>query len=525
MQDSRSRLNKEQTAAAPCPIPSPSHSSQSQRAQFGSLTEPDEEQAADPSCPTSPPPDSEKPLSEQARLVLLTEPDEEQVAASPCPTSSPPYSSQLLSEQARPSSPTETNEEQTAALWVKVREQCFEGMAPATRSSKAETESKSKSQTGTNRSAITKSTGSKSRKTQSVITGSGKSKSLPKIKSKDFRPQVMEPRRIRLSSPQREDDPFIHFGTQDPETTEYRDIVPEWYQRQWKYSHVWHSLDRTKAADEAQEYRELIAGRENEAKYSDNTKSYFFKSDKLSNVGLPDRVRKTLSKSLWGPNPGGPGGAVLKCPPPVQPVPDTALSPFDRNPDLTYWLRVESFHPSYRSALPFFVCIDSSGKGTCPYMTVEFKKDRDTTLQEAENQLAISSALVVYNRFLLRCQQLRESGQKPLKEWDKAKFNGIKHYGFVFHEFRATLYIVRPALEFPPLVGDADSSCWRGCDIVPLERFDATVTDSILALKKWMNEIHNWGLGEYCDDIVSDLEALQPAAKRDRDRDGPNRSH
>jgi hypothetical protein len=52
-----------------------------------------------------------------------------------------------------------------------------------------------------------------------------------------------------------------------------------------------------------------------------------------------------------------------------------------------------------------------SDRITCPYFTVEFKKDGNA-VELAQNQVAVAAALAIYNRALLKVQRLKLTGEK-----------------------------------------------------------------------------------------------------------------
>lgn len=78
---------------------------------------------------------------------------------------------------------------------------------------------------------------------------------------------------------------------------------------------------------------------------------------------------------------------------------------FDIRPDCQYWLSMRSFNPKYAQLYPEHVFVLRE-QITCPYFTIEFKKDDGSTLK-AENQVAtaavallagVSSNKIAYSR-------------------------------------------------------------------------------------------------------------------------------
>ena len=77
---------------------------------------------------------------------------------------------------------------------------------------------------------------------------------------------------------------------------------------------------------------------------------------------------------------------------------------FDIRPDCSYWLRLQAFNPAYHAQFEKTVAV-MQVEISCPYVTVEFKKD-DQMDEVAENEVAAAGALALFNRFLLRDRRL-----------------------------------------------------------------------------------------------------------------------
>ena len=97
----------------------------------------------------------------------------------------------------------------------------------------------------------------------------------------------------------------------------------------------------------------------------------------------------------------------------------------------------------------------------------------------------------------------RRAPTKSFKGAEKASptvgdFTDIKHYAITLRGCHATMWVVLPDLD---TLGE-----WRGCTVCRL--FNQTLTTQYGAerLAKWINEIHNWGLGPCLDNFLHDIK-------------------
>lgn len=254
---------------------------------------------------------------------------------------------------------------------------------------------------------------------------------------------------------------------------------------------------------------------ENEAKFSHHGKRYFFKEDKIFLPKDHGRCSSTYFKLEWGPTPDN---AVLHCPPLLKTSTsdknNTSLFGFNTNPDCTYWLTLRRMNENYRRQVDWITYVLPGANVTAPYLTIEFKKDH-TSVAVTENQVAVSAALILYNRFRLRCRRLEadrlEAEERGLKAevWNEDKFADIKHYGITFSACVARFYIGRPSLSFETLATGAKlQDSWQGCTLRPLAKYSADDGGEILHIQRWVNEIHNRGLGEHSSEFVLDVQKM-----------------
>ena len=131
---------------------------------------------------------------------------------------------------------------------------------------------------------------------------------------------------------------------------------------------------------------------------------------------------------------------------------------------------------------------------TCPYFTIEFKKDDSDSLS-AENQVASAAALALYNRFRLRRQRFRIS-QKP---WGKRHAQVLKHYGATFMGCTFNIWCIEPKL--------TEESEWEGCCMTRMYFGNCMSRPNVLNLIDWINEIHCWGLTVHGPSCERDIKS------------------
>jgi len=77
---------------------------------------------------------------------------------------------------------------------------------------------------------------------------------------------------------------------------------------------------------------------------------------------------------------------------------------FDIRPDCNYWLSLAGFNPKYRGEVGNAVYLHRNVI-TCPYLTIEFKKQNESA-EQARVQAPAAASVALYNRFLLKNKAL-----------------------------------------------------------------------------------------------------------------------
>ncbi|KAK5110513.1 hypothetical protein LTR85_001003 [Meristemomyces frigidus] len=248
----------------------------------------------------------------------------------------------------------------------------------------------------------------------------------------------------------------------------------------------------------------MLAAEEEEAKFQFHALSHFFLQDEVHVPHSLERKRVAYCKMQWAPKPEG---RLLCCAPEMQQTPFDACPPFGfvTNPDCTFWLTALQFNPKHRADVRDITFVVNKPQVMTPYFTIEFKKS-DTTLEAAVNQIAAAAALTLYNRVALRAWRLRDTApDRPLTSQD---FEDIFHFGIAFAGEQALIYKISPTLHdlaFPSavLVGGA-----RGNRPNETDLSRANEPNNVLELKRWVNEIQNWGLGYYSREVRVDVKGI-----------------
>ncbi|KAH7308402.1 hypothetical protein B0I35DRAFT_360900 [Stachybotrys elegans] len=174
------------------------------------------------------------------------------------------------------------------------------------------------------------------------------------------------------------------------------------------------------------------------------------------------------------------------------PVLDTTLPAvewsWDIRPDCAYWLSLKGFNPRYRFQIQN--CAYVRDWITCPYFTVEFKRD-GVSEDAAVAQVAAAGSIALYNRYRLR-EAAREA--RP----DLGGDSHIRHYTLTFVGSKFVFWVLTPR----------DDKQWGGCTMTRLIGADCTDAYGVEELAHWINEIHRWGLATHGPSCERDIKAV-----------------
>lgn len=161
---------------------------------------------------------------------------------------------------------------------------------------------------------------------------------------------------------------------------------------------------------------------------------------------------------------------------------------WDVRPDCAYWLSLKGFNPKYRFQIQN--CAYVRDWITCPYFTVEFKRDGQSE-DAAIAQVAAAGSMALYNRYKLR-EAAREA-QPALKD-----DSHIRHYALTFVGSKFVFWAFEPQAY----------GQWHGCTMTRLIGADCTDVYGVKELVDWINEIHRWGLAAHGPSCERDIKAV-----------------
>jgi hypothetical protein len=263
---------------------------------------------------------------------------------------------------------------------------------------------------------------------------------------------------------------FAHFRTDEPlatARTRYKGIAS------LSAANVWVTMDEETAQSIAAEYREMRGLGLCEDEFATFAKETFLLRERRSLLVSEDR-RWRAERMLQ-----------LVCPPKesahwrIPPVLEDSVGEvewtWDIRPDCAYWLSLKGFNQRYRFQIQN--CTFVRDWITCPYFTIEFKRDGESE-DVAVKQVAAAGSMALYNRHHLHAEAL---GYQPDLSVDEET---IRHYSLTF-----VFWVLRPTLD--------NAGRWNGCAMKRLVGADCTDAYGVRELVDWINEIHRWGLSKH----------------------------
>jgi hypothetical protein len=372
-------------------------------------------------------------------------------------------------------------------LWAKVMAGKRSGAMRPTKASLA----KAKMDSGIGSASLRSPTLANPSGTGSAPTMSAKTNEL------DFEEMVLKPRGIRIDDSTKSVLTAFHFGVDEAPAGG----LPEYYQNLSGLSKttLWLNADESFLTDIVREYESMKEYSLNEAEHATYAIENLLKRE-IRSARLPkarhwmaERMIQLIAKpeKLWEQPP------VLDRTVPYKPY------NFDIRPDCSYWTSLQAFNPAYRKTVGEYVSIRKN-RILCPYLTIEFKKD-DSTLRKARNQVAVASALALYNRWKLKKDRL-DAVKKP---WSERHEKVLKHYGLTFTGGDYEFWCIEPTLD--------SQGSWSGCRMYRLAQNDCESSEGVSSFVNWVNEIHRWGLtvhGPSCERDIKCCINSTPGAVR-----------
>lgn len=368
-------------------------------------------------------------------------------------------------------------------LWCQVRKQKCGNMAlnqqPKYMADTITSSTKNKTTRDISGTSITLSRGS--------TTPTSKSQSIT-IKNPGFREKCLMPRGISINARARSTaDSCAHFHTDKPpsyrgleglgESTLWLDTDPAFIEKvnkEYIFMNHYHLCE----AEYASFAKENLLKREPREEIFDNIE------DRSQRFRRAERMLEFVCK---------PDDEMEWKEPPLLPSFNKSDYPtyaFDIRPDCSYWLALHAFSSTYAEQAREVVHIPQE-RMTCPYFTVEFKRD-DSAKREPSDQVATFGALALYNRYQLRDQAVSEG-------WTHEQECQLRHYGLTITKSSYTFWCIRPIL---------NGGKWNGCNMDRIFIGLLKTKQGVKCFVDWINEIHRWGLTNHMESCERDIRTI-----------------
>lgn len=321
----------------------------------------------------------------------------------------------------------------------------------------------------------------------SVATSSVASKkSKLNAHSKEFERKIYAPRKIVIDRRNQKEftGASAHFGTTTPSQA-YKNLAID--------LRVYLEFNNAELDRVAKKYSEMSSLGLCEAEFQTMGTETFFRGQQTFE---PPKTRQwTVYRMMQLVNPAN--DETKWAPPPLLTTDQQDGYTFDVRPDCSYWISLSGFNSNYHGDIRRWLHVLHK-RMTCPYLTVEFKKD-DENIDQAQRQASASAAVAVYNRYLLKQAAMETDDSRTWTEKDREL---MRHYVLTFTGENFDVWIMRAELK-----PDGDTS-WDGCRMVKLCMSACDSIDGVRKLALWLNEIHRWGLGAHATGIEEDMKKI-----------------
>ena len=299
-------------------------------------------------------------------------------------------------------------------------------------------------------------------------------------RSSKFPDAVLSPRRIMINDTNSiVPSAFAHFNTEPPRTGY---DMPDGLSS----TNVWVQGDEDWISSTATEYKEMKSMGLCEEEFASIAKEEFLRRSPRRLPNSDDRQWRCerMLQLVCPPK----ENAHWRKPPVLESIIPVIEWTWDIRPDCAYWLSLKGFNPRYRYQIQN--CAYVRDWITCPYFTIEFKRDGQSE-DVAIAQVAAAGSMALYNRY-----RLREAARKARPGLDGDA--NIKHYVLTFVGPKFVFWVLQPR----------DDKQWNGCTMTRLVGADCTDEYGVRELVEWINEIHRWGLSEHGSSCERDIKVV-----------------
>jgi hypothetical protein len=306
-------------------------------------------------------------------------------------------------------------------------------------------------------------------------------------RSSKFTKLVLQPRGITINDAHSiVPSAFYHFRTIEPgegETINYKEIDV------LSQTNIWITLDDDSVRKIAMEYKDMMGQGLSEEEFATFAKEKFLRCDPRS---------QSVSENQWRAD----RMLQLVCPPKetahwrIPPMVDGSVASetdwaWDIRPDCAYWLSLKGFNPKYRPQVQNCAFVRNSI--TCPYFTIEFKRDSKSE-DVALRQVCAAGALALFNRYHLFTEARKAISGLTI---DVAN---VRHYTLTFVGHKFVFWVLQPTRD--------EAGQWTGCEMRRLFGEECTNEYAVRDLANWINEIHRWGLSQHGPSCETDIKAV-----------------
>ncbi|KAI1129500.1 hypothetical protein F5Y10DRAFT_238069 [Nemania abortiva] len=174
---------------------------------------------------------------------------------------------------------------------------------------------------------------------------------------------------------------------------------------------------------------------------------------------------------------------------------------WDIRSDCAYYASLRAFPFIFRDSVEKYVSVVQD-RAFSPYLTIEFKKS-DEPVTTARNQVAVASAIALYNRWRLKRAALQIMDEDNWSEEQKLQ---LRHYGITFIGSKWELWFSSPKTY----------DDWTGCTMSSMHRGDCLKLASVGLLLSSINDIHYWGITVHARLCKADVDTIADGKTQDR---------
>ncbi|KAI1194871.1 hypothetical protein F5X97DRAFT_261582 [Nemania serpens] len=164
---------------------------------------------------------------------------------------------------------------------------------------------------------------------------------------------------------------------------------------------------------------------------------------------------------------------------------------WDIRPDCAYYISLQAFPLVFRDNVKKYVSVIQE-RAFSPYLTIEFNEAATT----AENQVAVASAMALYNRWRLKRAALRIKSED--NNWSEEQKLQMQHYGITFVGSTWELWYTMPKTY----------DDWTGCTMFSMHCGNCSKLDSVGLLLSSINDLHYWGLMVHGKSCQADIDTI-----------------